>query len=227
MRIILFEDDQIFADLFRMRMSPAMEVVHYVSATGLKDKLARIESFDAVLFDLNMSHEFEGLDCVQEYYRLGYQQPCFILTSDERVSTKLKSLEARVDDYLAKSMTVEELQLRLKNRILKIQEQKVLTYGNLLLFLDSFECVLSLDRGVRNAEPISLSKIEFLFAKKLLTSVQPVNKEILTREVWRQQVVDDGTLNTLVWALNKKLQGWSCKFTYSQIDGVRIVERKK
>jgi DNA-binding response OmpR family regulator len=58
--------------------------------------------------------------------------------------------------------------------------------------------------------PLELSKIELRILLSLFRRhPQPTPIQTLKQEAWEDTVVEDGTLNTFFWKLNKKTASWT------------------
>lgn len=94
---------------------------------------------------------------------------------------------------------IVRIQNVIKRSLLQSQES-TMTLGN--LEMDTFSV------RVENKD-VSFSKIELHFMFLLLQNhPHPISVDSLRQEVWRVKNLEEGTLHTFVWKMNKKLHQW-------------------
>ncbi len=197
------------------RWEEFFEVFHVSSLSSNHD----LKKYDAVLMDLSLAENRRGEQIYEETVKARFQGPTFVLSNDEKIGTKLRLLRMGITDYLWKSMPEEEVLLRILNGIQRTtgpasraapeSSTKIGTPSSLIqveeLTLDPAAMKIYL-----NGNSIDLSKIEYRLLHVLLTR-QPTSTDVTTlcSEVWSLPRVEDGTINTFIWKLNKKTEGWS------------------
>lgn len=113
MRILLVEDDAILADAINagLRLSN-IAVERRTDANSAR--LALLEhDFAAVLLDLNLPQGsgFQVLKAMRDRYD---GTPVIIITARDRLSDRIRGLDAGADDYLVKPFQLDELSARLR-----------------------------------------------------------------------------------------------------------------
>ncbi len=215
-RILWIEDDQKYARLLEMELGSRFDFELHTELTHeLGARCGADSGFDAILIDMHLSRGRQGPLDFRRIRELGFTGPIFVLSNDETTVSKLEMLALGVDDYLWKVMPTEEIALRLNNRIRRYREARperqahLLTLGGLEMSLDRLSATL-------DSRPLELSKIEFrIFLVLFRHHPQPTPVETLKREAWEGTVVENGTLSTFFWKLNKKTHGWSFRIVRS------------
>ena len=224
-RVLWIEDDLKYAKLLGLELGHGFDFeVHDSLTPELRERLTQSgASFDGVMIDMHLARGRQGPEDFRQLRELGYTGPIFVLSNDETVVSKLEMLALGVDDYLWKVMPTEELELRLSNTITRYRdkfrssasETKTEATSN-LLSLAGLE--MSLDRltATLNGEALELSKLEFkIYLTLFRHHPQPTPVDTLRKEVWETTAVENGTLSTFFWKLNKKTQGWSYRIVRS------------
>jgi DNA-binding response OmpR family regulator len=113
MRLLLVEDA---ADLARA-MADGLRAHGFAvdlaaSIAEADDKVALVE-YDLVLLDLNLP-DGDGVEFCRGLRGCGYPAPVLMLTARDRVSDRVRGLDAGADDYLTKPFAFEELLARIR-----------------------------------------------------------------------------------------------------------------
>lgn len=222
-KVLWIEDDLKYARLLSLALGHRFDFeVHEQISPNLGSLLQGDSSFDGVMIDMHLSQGRQGPADFRRIRDMGYKGPIFVLSNDETVVSKLEMLALGVDDYLWKVMPTEELELRLRNTIQRYQNQfrpspdtgadpsgKVLSMGGLEMNLERLTASL-------NGHPLELSKLEFkIYLTLFRHHPHPTPVETLRREVWESTAVENGTLSTFFWKLNKKTLGWGLRIVRS------------
>jgi DNA-binding response OmpR family regulator len=90
------------------------------------------------------------------------------------------------------------------------------------LALEGLEINLDRLTALLHNRNLELSKIELKIMLTLLRHhPQPTAVETLRAEVWENTAVENGTLSTFFWKLNKKTQSWNYRIVRAS-DEVRL-----
>lgn len=220
-RVLWIEDDLKYANLLGLELGHGFDFeVHDALSPELRARLSDEHSdahFDGVMIDMHLAQGRQGPEDFRQIRELGYSGPIFVLSNDETVVSKLEMLALGVDDYLWKVMPTEELELRLSNTIARYRQKfrtqteasppaegasHRVSLGGLEMSLDRLTATL-------HASALELSKLEFkIYLTLLRHHPQSTPVDTLRKEVWQSTAVENGTLSTFFWKLNKKTQGW-------------------
>jgi two-component system OmpR family response regulator len=119
MRILLVEDDPVLQAVMLRSLADAGHRV---------DHLWRVQSFDAVLLDLNLpltdhgrSDMGSGLTLLREMRAKNDKTPVLVLTARNRTDERIAGLDAGADDYLGKPFELAEVEARLRALVRRSQ----------------------------------------------------------------------------------------------------------
>lgn len=113
-KILMVDDDALVQALISQHLENAgYEVIMAGSGQEMFDRLANVPDIDLVLLDLGLPDE-DGIVLARKL-RARSNQPIIILTARDEVDTRLAGLGVGADDYLTKSVTPDELLLRVRN----------------------------------------------------------------------------------------------------------------
>jgi two-component system OmpR family response regulator len=126
MRILLVEDDAVLHEVIRRSLEDADGHVDSAQTLAAARHLWQVQSFDAVLLDLNLP-DGNGLVALREARARGDRTPVLVLTARDRVDERIAGLDAGADDYLGKPFELGELAARLRALVRRARGVEVLT----------------------------------------------------------------------------------------------------
>jgi DNA-binding response OmpR family regulator len=215
--ILLFDDDIVFYNLFKTDLQ-GFSQLQLLSAYNPLENI-EFKLYDAILVDLDIGNHLSGEDLILYLKDLNLNVPLIVLSADENLTTKLRLLKLGIDDYLWKSMHKEEIKIRIQNAILRRKNIATISLGSLSL-------TRTLDL-VLDESKVESSKIEYKFLDLIISRYpRPTSTSELQLQVWNQDHVNKGTINTLVWNLNRKLINWNYRISFQQDVGI-LLSRKE
>ncbi|MFV2104693.1 response regulator transcription factor [Micromonospora sp. LOL_024] len=170
--------------------------------------LIAIEEFDPDLVVLDvMLPDLDGFDVARRMRSAGRGTPVLFLTARDTVEDRVAGLTAGADDYVTKPFSLEEVVLRIRAILRRIQPEPgapadggVLRYADLELDEDAHE--------VRRAgRLIDLSPTEFnLLSFLLLNAGRVVSKAQILDRVWKYDFGGDGRIvESYIYYLRRKI----------------------
>ena len=189
MNILLVEDD----DKTARFVETAFRYVGYSvfrAADGLAGlEAARTERFDAAILDV-MLPKLDGISLLKQLRSEGQTLPVIVLSALDSVEHKIRGLESRGDDYLAKPFSVSELIARVQSLLRRasrsIEDAMTLTVGDLVMDLKS-------RKVFRGGERIELQPLEFQLLEYLVRNRgRVISKTGIMEHVWEYDF-DPGT----------------------------------
>lgn len=129
--------------------------------------------------------------------------PIIFISGDQSMESRLKSQDMGAIDYIPRELRVEELIVRLINKI-KLHQQTALRLevGNLMIDLETFK--VSLDD-----ENIDLTLLEMRILGVLFRSFPTkVSRTELIEKIWGNAPVKQGTVDTHITTMRPKLKNW-------------------
>ena len=208
MRILLVEDDTVLRGVMLRSLGDAGHRVDVAANVEDADHLWRVQSFDAVLLDLNLpasasptSGLASGLAALRHARARGDRTPVLVLTARDRTDERIAGLDAGADDYLGKPFDLAEVEARLRALVRRAQgTEDIALIGQ-----------LRLDRRARRfavgGVPLDLPAREFEVLWELMS---PPGRTISKRELSDKlstfdESLGDNALEALISRLRKKL----------------------
>jgi len=172
------------------------------------DHLWRVQTFDAVLLDLNLpatasptSGLASGLAALRQARARGDRTPVLVLTARDRTDERIAGLDAGADDYLGKPFDLAEVEARLRALVRRAQgTEDIALLGQ-----------LRLDRRARRfavgGVPLDLPAREFEVLWELMS---PPGRTVSKRELSDKlstfdESLGDNALEAFISRLRKKL----------------------
>jgi DNA-binding response OmpR family regulator len=208
MRILLVEDDAVLRSVMLRSLGDAGHRVDVAGSVEEADHLWRVQTFDAVLLDLNLpatasptSGLASGLTALRHARGRGDRTPVLVLTARDRTEERIAGLDAGADDYLGKPFDLAEVEARLRALVRRAQgTEDIATLGQ-----------LRLDRRARRFAvggiPLDLPAREFEVLWELMT---PAGRVVSKREMADKlseldDYLGDNALEAFISRLRKKL----------------------
>ena len=209
MRILLVEDDFVLRELMRASLSEAGHRVDLAGTLAQADHLWAVQSYDAVLLDLNLpagagaSADCSGLSALRAARARGDRTPVLVLTARNRTEERVAGLDAGADDYLGKPFDLVEVEARLRALVRRVHgtDDRV-AVGQLMLDRKARRLLL-------NGAELVLPAREFEVLWELLTPPGRVlSKRTLSDKLSTfDEALGDNALEAFVSRLRKKLAG--------------------
>ncbi len=128
MRILLVEDDPVLQAVMLRSLADAGHRVDGAGDYATAQHLWHVQSYDAVLLDLNLplnerryAEMVSGLTLLRERRSKGDKTPVLVLTARNRTDERIAGLDAGADDYLGKPFDLEEVEARLRALVRRTQ----------------------------------------------------------------------------------------------------------
>lgn len=201
MRLLLIEDDEQLGDAVKTGLRHSGYIVDWVTNGEQADAAIRSNLFECILLDLSLPKR-TGLSVLNQMRHSGNLTPVIILTAQDSLECKIKSLDSGADDYIVKPFDLNELCARIRalsRRHLK-QAESLLKYQNITLDPKSHQVTL-------DNKPLIIPRREFALLQKLLEHPG----QVLTREQLMQSLyswedeVESNALEVHIHNLRKKL----------------------
>lgn len=128
MRILLIEDDAVLQTVMLRSLSDAGHRVDAASHLEEGAHFWSVQSYDAVLLDLNLplnarpqALQGSGLQLLREARARGDRTPVLVLTARNRTDERIAGLDVGADDYLGKPFDLAEVEARLRALVRRTQ----------------------------------------------------------------------------------------------------------
>ena len=113
MRILLVEDDTVLREVIQRSLEEVGNVVDSVTTLADANHIWSVQTFDAVVLDLNLP-DGSGLSALRAARARGNRAAVLVLTARNRTDERIAGLDAGADDYLGKPFELGELAARLR-----------------------------------------------------------------------------------------------------------------
>ena len=203
MKLLLVEDDEPLARSLVASLRLSGHVVDWVARASQADTALRLETFDAMVLDLNLP-DGDGLSRVSAWRGRGLRAPILILSARDTVEDRVRGLDQGADDYLTKPFEVAELEARLRVLVRRTQANGAETrLGIGAVVLD-----MAARRAELHGQDLALTGREFELLQALtLKQGQVLSREHLTSRLTDfDQTMTANALDILVHRLRKKLE---------------------
>jgi two-component system response regulator QseB len=185
MKLLLVEESSLLGDGLRAALGKAGFAVTCVRYGKAAIGLLKENEFAAVLMNSSIA-DMRGLDLLRTLRSNDNTLPILVLGASAATHDKVVSLESGADDYVLKSVAMEELVARLRALVRRSgRTSKALIVGNIRLDMDNH--LVTLD-----GRAIAVSNREFIALRTLLEGVG----RVLTR----------GQLETSLYGWGRKVE---------------------
>ncbi|MGE8704474.1 MAG: response regulator transcription factor [Achromobacter sp.] len=201
MRVLLVEDDAMFADALTLALEEMDFAVTLVQEADAAKVLLLAHAFTIVLLDIGL-HRGSGLDVLRFVRRRGDAVPVILITARDALSDRIKGLDLGADDYVIKPFDPTELFARMRALLRRsgTAGDKVLVWRH-----------VKLDPGRREAfvddVPTRLSEQEFRTLEMLLRHPDRLvsTEELRAHLYGAGRPGESNTIAVFIHALRRKL----------------------
>ena len=165
-------------------------------------QLCQINDYDLIVLDLNLPG-LDGMEVLKRVRTVNGTVKILILSARSGLSDKITGLDGGASDYLTKPFHFEELEARIRMLLRRpfIQEEAVLTCGNLCLNTNSK--TVSFDGQLLDFSMREFAVLEYLMARM----GRPVSAEELMEHVWDSEADPfSNQVKVYISVIRRKLQ---------------------
>lgn len=212
MRVLLVEDDENIGDAVRDHVAEAGHAVDWVTNLSDARRYVRSIDYDQLLLDLSLP-DGDGLELIAKL-RAGKSENAprcgvIVLTARDRLSERLRGLDAGADDYLVKPFDLDELIARMRavaRRGQALPDHNVST--------NSLEIDFTARNVARDGQAVSMTSLEWALVERLARRPGAVvsRSELESALYELDREVEANTLDALVSRTRRKL-GRDCIVT--------------
>ncbi len=188
-RLLIVDDDPEIMDWLKLDL----KLSGYSTDTatdGLSGLNKALEGkYDLIILDVMMP-KMNGFDVCKNIRKTNNDVPIILLTAKGTINDKIQGFDSGADDYLVKPFDIQELLVRSRALLRRVQAEKalskeVLEAGCIQIFPDSLQA------NVDNKK-IKLTPTEFEILYCLMQHIkQPVSYSTLLNEVWGYDADED------------------------------------
>lgn len=201
MRLLLVEDDQALADAVSAYLGAKGFAVDLASSLAMARARLPLAPWDAVLLDLNLP-DGDGISLIPSIRHQSLEHAIIVLTARDRVSDRIRGLDAGADDYLVKPFDPDELLARLRavERRRHAGTSSVVTVGSLEIDLGSLTVT-------RDGQVVPLTAKEWSLLRVMASRLDRIHvKESLQEALYGfNSDVGSNTVEVFIHHLRRKL----------------------
>ncbi len=221
MKVLVIEDDPTVGPFIKRGLEEQRWGVTLCADGEEGETIALSEPFDLVILDMRLPGK-SGMEVLSSLRSRGFEKPVLVLTAQDAVDAKVKTLRAGADDYVTKPFAFEELLARVEvlARRPRTLASSVVTVADLTLNLDTREVR-------RGEESIELTPKEFSVLEYLMRHAGRVmSRTLITEYAWGYHF-DPGTniVDVVINHLRKKIDAGHSRKLISTVRGVGYVVR--
>jgi two-component system, OmpR family, response regulator len=219
MNVLVIEDDPTVGHFVKRGFEEQRWGVELATEGEEGERLAASDSFDVIVLDMRLPGK-SGLDILQSLRARGFEKPVLVLTAQDAVDAKVRTLRAGADDYVTKPFAFEELLARVEAlaRRPRALASPALRVGDLELDRDAREVR-------RDGELIELTPKEYSVLEYLMRHAGKVmSRTLITEYAWGYHF-DPGTniVDVVINHLRKKIDAGHHKKLITTVRGVGYV----
>lgn len=201
MRILLLEDQPVLSEAIASHLTSKGFSVDVAGSIRQADAALSVGQFDAAFFDLSLP-DGDGVALLTRLRQQDNKLPVIIMTARDRISDRIRGLEAGADDYVVKPFDLNEMVARLQAVLRRYSGNP-----NPVLRIGRFEIDQTGYRLLIDGKEIQLTAKEWAVLAKLVAKVGAlVSKEQLEETLYNfNDEVGSNTLEVYVSRLRKKL----------------------
>ena len=198
MRITLLEDDSFIAEEIKIYFEMKdYQVGIFANGEELLNS-PDIYTTDIFILDINTPVK-NGIETLEELRKLEIKTPAVFLTSMSDIDYIKLGFDAGCSDYIRKPFHFEELEIRINNILFSDDSSKIQIGKN--QFFD-----ISRRELIDNDKIVELSENEKNLLFFLIKNIDHIlNSSIIIDYIWRDKIVSDNTLRTLIKKLRSKI----------------------
>jgi two-component system, OmpR family, response regulator len=178
-KLLVVEDDRMFAALIRRALEEEAHVVDMATRYAEGRMLAFVHDYDGILLDVQLP-DGTGLSIAQELRQEGRTIPILMLTAKDAPGDIVRGLDTGADDYLTKPFDLDVLKARVRALLRRNGARSVqtLALGGVVVERGSYRVVI-------NGRRVPFTPKEFaLLAHLIAHAEQVVTRTELLEKVW-------------------------------------------
>ena len=219
MKVLVIEDDPTVGQFVKRGLEEQRWGVDLAADGETGERLAVSQQYDLVILDMRLPGK-SGTEVLQSLRARGFERPILVLTAQDAVDAKVRTLRAGADDYVTKPFAFEELLARVE-----ALARRPGTLANAILRVADLEINLDTRELRRAGELIELTPKEFAVLEYLMRHQGRVmSRTLITEYAWGYHF-DPGTniVDVVINHLRKKVDAGHAKKLISTVRGVGYV----
>lgn len=201
MKLLLIEDNNLFADRLRLLFSNG----YYVDLASTAEEgliLARDEQYSVIVLDIEISGT-NGIDVCKTLRKQNIETPILILASRSKIEQQIEALYCGADDFILKSTSDIELCARVDVLMRRRERQ----YNGAQVAVNDLIVDTHKREVARHGRVIILRRKEFDILEYLIVNKnRPVSRAMIFDHVWeRDKINTNNTVDVHIKNLRDKI----------------------
>ena len=222
MKILVIEDDPTVGQYVKRGLEEQRWGVDLVADGEEGERRAASEAYDLVVLDMRLPGR-SGMEVLHNLRARGFEHPVLVLTAQDAVDAKVRTLRAGADDYVTKPFAFEEFLARVE-----ALSRRPHALAAPLLKVADLELDMATRTVTRGGVPIELTPKEYTVLEYLMRHAGRVmSRTLITEYAWGYHF-DPGTniVDVVINHLRKKLDANSDVKLIHTVRGVGYVVRE-
>jgi diguanylate cyclase (GGDEF)-like protein len=203
MRILLIDGDEIFSGLLKSTLSDHNHIVDSAIDGQKGCEFVEAYNYDLIVMDVILP-KLDGISLCRQLRAKGVRSLILLLTARDTSSDKINGLDAGADDYVIKSISLPELEARIRALLRRKSTSlsPLLEWGDLKLDPINNEVTY-------NNIKLHLTVKEYCLLELLMRNSNRIHSQsIILNQIWslEDEVPSGDTLRTLIKRLRQKLK---------------------
>jgi two-component system, OmpR family, response regulator VanR len=202
MNVLIVEDDE--AILNNICQSLQLLFAHVYKATNGIDAYSLYKKHKPhfILSDISMPYE-DGLTFIENIREQDTQTPVIIFSAFSSEEFLLRASNLQIDGYIVKPLSLDKLLPPIFRAMKRLNHTQILP--KIINIHPDFQYDLSQQKLSQNQKEISLGKKERLLFNLLCKQTgNTVNKEEISRQVWKNEFMTESAMKNLIASCRKK-----------------------
>ena len=225
--VLMLEDDTALCAVVQEFLSLHEYTVHVCHDGRAFIQALKLRPYDLVLLDLNLP-DADGLDLLADL-RAGNTTLLYVISGRSDQGSRIRALELGADDFINKPFSIRELELKIRNALMRSARPKAHTLDSAPSDHPCGDVTLSArDRSLvaQNGDSVSLTRGEF----ELVNHLVKANGNVVSRDALlgylshNANVVSYESITTLIYRLRVKFRrlGVDCPIVTVAREGYKI-----
>lgn len=215
--ILLLEDDKLYSETLQDFLEEEGYSVESVYDPYSAYDKAYNNSYDLYLFDINLPFE-DGVKALENLRSANDETPTIFITSRDDKESLLRGFSVGADDYIRKPIDLDELLLRIKAVLHRVEKENISTLGEYRLDREKKDLYKGAEAEHLGLKPFLL--LEFF----LLNDTKALSLDEIYSVLWKGDEPSNGALRVYITKLKKyfptaieTIRGYGYRFESSKI----------
>ena len=203
MKILIVEDERKVGQFVTKALQEQSYTTNLVGTLAAARNALAESPYDVIVLDLSLP-DGDGLDMLEEWRSVGFNEPVLILSARDAVSDRIRGLNLGADDYLPKPFNMEELIARLRSLLRRRNDGPRVT----LLERNGMELDILARKVHVNAMEVELTNREMALLELFMQNAgRTLTRTLIAEKIWEASYdMETNVIDVYVRRLRRKLE---------------------